>query len=150
MAVPNVVLVIFNLVFFVPSAVRVYESLHFLKRSVAHSRINALEKERISAIFRLFILMEFYTIPRIIHWIVDSDQASPELLMISVSLYMLIGPGVFYFFVCKRDTINLIKKNLPNIESIGNPVHFSRSNCYHVGDLSSSIMDSGSIKYFQE
>lgn len=57
--------------------------------------------------------MQFYTIPRIVHEIVDSDNASPELLMFSVSLYTLIGPAMFYFFVCKVEVYKLIK-NLSN------------------------------------
>ena len=52
--------------------------------------------------------MQFYTIPRIIHEIVDTDLAGPELLIVSVSLYVLIGPAMFYFFVCKAEVFTLL------------------------------------------
>ena len=52
--------------------------------------------------------MQFYTIPRIVHEIVDSDGASPELLIFSVSLYLMIGPAMFYFFVCKTEVFKMI------------------------------------------
>lgn len=55
--------------------------------------------------------MEFYTIPRIIHELVDNAGfANPEILIISVSLYILIGPFMFYFFVCKREVVKLLKQ----------------------------------------
>lgn len=54
--------------------------------------------------------MQFYTIPRIIHEIVDTDKASPELLVVSVSLYCFIGPAMFGFFVCKREVFKLLSE----------------------------------------
>lgn len=60
--------------------------------------------------------MQFYTIPRIVHEIVDSDNASPEFLAFSVSLYLLIGPAMFYFFVCKTEVFKLITELGNNIK----------------------------------
>lgn len=71
---------------------------------------------RITTIFRFFLLMQFYTIPRIVHEIVDSDNASPEFLIFSVSLYLLIGPAMFYFFVCKAEVFKLITGLVNNIK----------------------------------
>jgi hypothetical protein len=63
----------------------------------------------IHAMFRLFVLMQFYTVPRIIQWFVDSDRAHPELLMLCATIFLMIGPCIFYLFVCRRQTLNMIK-----------------------------------------
>jgi hypothetical protein len=74
-------------------------------------KLNLSISGRITTIFRFFLLMEFYTIPRIIHEIVDNaKKASPELLIVSIGLYVLIGPFMFYFFVCKKEVIKLLKQ----------------------------------------
>lgn len=65
---------------------------------------------RIVTIFRFFLLMQFYTIPRIVHEIVDNNVVGPELVVFSVTLYQLIGPAMFYFFVCKTEVFRLISK----------------------------------------
>ena len=65
---------------------------------------------RIVTIFRFFLLMQFYTIPRIVHEIVDNDVVGPELVVFSITLYQLIGPAMFYFFVCKTEVFQLISK----------------------------------------
>ncbi len=60
--------------------------------------------------------MQFYTIPRIVHEIVDADSASPELLIFSVSLYLMIGPAMFYFFVCKSEVFKMITRMASGIK----------------------------------
>ena len=67
---------------------------------------------RIKAIFRLFVLEEFYVIPRLIHWIVDADFASPYLLMLSVTFYISLGPCVFCVFILKKDVLKILKNSL--------------------------------------
>ena len=94
-------------------------------------------KRRITTIFRFFLLMQFYTIPRIVHEIVDSDNASPELLIFSVSLYLLIGPAMFYFFVCKSEVYKMITKRFVKIkESVSNATAPTK-------------LSSGSIKFWR-
>lgn len=54
--------------------------------------------------------MQFYTLPRIVHEIVDLDAMGPEFVVFSVTLYQLIGPAMFYFFVCKAEVFRLISR----------------------------------------
>lgn len=46
MHMPNVVLVTLNLAFFIPSALKVYGSLKFLRKSVTPVSLSKLEKQR--------------------------------------------------------------------------------------------------------
>ena len=81
--------------------------------------------------------MQFYTIPRIVHEIVDSDNASPELLIFSVSLYLMIGPAMFYFFVCKTEVYKMIRERFVQIKESASRV------------TSSSKISSGSAKFWR-
>ena len=54
--------------------------------------------------------MQFYTVPRIIQWFVDADWAKPELLIVCATLFLLIGPCVFFSFVCRMETISMLKE----------------------------------------
>lgn len=58
--------------------------------------------------------MQFYTIPRIVHEVVDLDAAGPEYVVFSVTLYQLIGPAMFFFFVCKAEVFRMISKAISN------------------------------------
>ncbi|KZS04673.1 Uncharacterized protein APZ42_032310 [Daphnia magna] len=137
LSTPNVVLVTANLIFFIPSALKVYGSLRFLKTSVSQVALNKLEKQRITTIFRFFLLMQFYTIPRIVHEIVDADSASPEFLMFSISLYMLIGPAMFYFFVCKNEVFKMITEFLAKVKESASQAS------------TSSKLSSGTVKFWR-
>ncbi|EFX89487.1 hypothetical protein DAPPUDRAFT_233474 [Daphnia pulex] len=138
LSTPNVILVTANLIFFIPSALKVYGSLRFLKTSVSPVALSKLEKQRITTIFRFFLLMQFYTIPRIVHEIVDSDNATPELLIFSISLYMLIGPAMFYFFVCKTEVYKMIRDRVVKIKESA-----SRATS------NSTKISSGSVKFWR-
>ena len=59
--------------------------------------------------------MQFYTVPRIIQWFVDSDRVKTELLMLCASIFLMIGPCIFYFFVCRREIIAMLKDQLSMI-----------------------------------
>jgi hypothetical protein len=68
--------------------------------------------------------MQFYTVPRIIQWFVDSDRVKTELLMLCASIFLMIGPCIFYFFVCRREIIIMLRDQLSTI------VHgFKNPNC---------------------
>lgn len=73
---------------------------------------NMYTKHRIGTIFRLFVLMQFYTVPRVIQWFVDEDWAKPELLIVCASIFLMIGPCIFYSFMCRRETVDMIKDQL--------------------------------------
>jgi hypothetical protein len=84
--------------------------------------------------------MQFYTIPRIVHEIVDSDNATPELLIFSVSLYMLIGPAMFYFFVCKTEVYKMIRDRVVKIKESASRALTSSN---------STKISSGSVKFWR-
>lgn len=69
--------------------------------------------------------MQFYTVPRIIQWFVDSDRVKTELLVLFASIFLIIdGPCIFYFFVCQREIIIMLRDQLSTI------VHgFKNPNC---------------------
>ena len=106
--------------------------------------------------------MQFYTIPRIVHEIVDADSASPELLMFSISLYMLIGPAMFYFFVCKTEVFKLITQMTTEVKlSVSRPSTssgvtknsfiFWRSRSYETSETKASTnLDLHPVKYNQK
>lgn len=81
--------------------------------------------------------MQFYTIPRIVHEIVDADSASPEFLIFSISLYMLIGPAMFYFFVCKNEVFKMITELLAKVKESASQAS------------TSSKLTSGSVKFWR-
>jgi len=83
--------------------------------------------------------MQFYTIPRIIHEIVDTDKASPELLVVSVSLYCFIGPAMFGFFVCKREVLKLLSELLSGKK--GGQLHTTTSQKTSSSSMGQSIRD---------
>lgn len=84
--------------------------------------------------------MQFYTIPRIIQWFVESDRVKTELLMVCASIFLMIGPCIFYFFVCRREIITMLRDQLstfkhPNCFEMCHRL-FGRSNSYNVEDVS--------------
>jgi hypothetical protein len=91
-----------------------YVSKNYLHRCVILN-FTLLYYFSIHTIFRLFVLMQFYTVPRIIQWFVDSDRAHPELLMLCATIFLMIGPSIFYLFVCRRGTLNLIKAHASSL-----------------------------------
>ena len=101
--------------------------------------------------------MQFYTIPRIVHEVVDSDNATPELLLFSISLYMLIGPAMFYFFVCKSEVYKMITELVVKIKESASrasgstilsssSVKFWRSRSYKTSSDEPSTIETGNSK----
>ena len=115
---------------------------------------------RIGAIFRLFFLMEFLGIPMIGLLITSHFELPPLFLIISAVLYLFEGPLIFYFFVCKRETIDLIKqlfrsKELNSVAvsissslSLKSSLYNSSYNLTQVSKVSSSNLDIGKYQLF--
>ena len=51
---------------------------------------------------RLFILMEFCSIPPIVHQLIEFNLVSPNYFFVNVTIYKTIGPFAFSFFVMKK------------------------------------------------
>jgi len=151
---PNVLLNLFSLVFFIPSALKVYRSLNFIKDSV--STEIKLDRQRTMAILRLFFLVQFMSLPKILHLIVVKFDVPPQLVMISCTLYIFEGPLIFFYFVCKRETIDLIKQLFRSkeisetkrrfSETISSTVPVKSSHSYNLTEaakISSSSLETG-------
>ena len=108
------------------------------------------------AILRLFFLVQFMSLPKILHLIVVKFDVPPQLVMISCTLYIFEGPMIFFYFVCKRETIDLIKQLFRSkeisetkrrfSETISSTVPVKSSHSYNLTEaakISSSSLETG-------
>lgn len=94
--------------------------------------------------------MQFYTLPRIIQWFGDTETARPELLMFCATVFLMIGPCVFWSFVWRAEVLKLVKNRLKSIKSVDYLNRLAgRANSYGVNESTtvSSIGPAGMYSY---